>query len=94
MKQTLAKLFSSTKFIVMVAAIIAYITARAGWDVSQDEAQKVLLFVAVWLGAAGATDFGKAAAAAAAPPPGPRTSADTQAQPAKPDVTTVAAPVA
>lgn len=87
MKKTLAELFSSKKFIVAVAAVVAYVISRAGFDVSQDEAEKVLLFVGVLIGAQGAADFGKAAALATAqtaPPPSPGTTANTQAQPAKP----------
>lgn len=59
MKKALRDLFSSKKFLVMLASIVAYAAARAGFDVSQAEAEKVLGLAAVWLGAQGLADLGK-----------------------------------
>lgn len=59
MKKALRDLFSSKKFLVMLAALAAYAGARVGLDVSQAEAEKVLGVVAVWLGAQGLADLGK-----------------------------------
>lgn len=60
MKKAFADLFSSKKFIVMMAAILSYIAARVGFDVPPGEAEKILLLVGVWLGSQGVSDgFGK-----------------------------------
>lgn len=77
MKKALRDLFSSKKFLVMLASIVAYAAARAGFDVSQAEAEKVLGLAAVWLGAQGLADLGKSKSlgeaidAAVAPPKDP-----------------------
>lgn len=62
MKKALVDLFSSKKFIVLLATIAAYITAKIGWNVPEAEAEKVLLLVGTWLGVQGLTDIGKSKA--------------------------------
>lgn len=86
MKQTFADLFSSKKFIVMIAAVVAYVTARLGFDVHQGDAENLLLLVGVWLGAQGAADLGKSSATVKSKAGVPIHRANTIGQPAKPDV--------
>lgn len=78
MKQAIADLLSSKKFITAIVALIVTAAARKGFDVDPEMCAAILGVFAVLIGAQGATDHGKAAAelhvnaAAAEPAPMPR----------------------
>jgi len=78
MRQAIADLLSSKKFITMVVGLIVAIGARKGFDVDGEIVAAILGLFAVLIGAQGAADHGKEAArihtdaAAAEPKPMPR----------------------
>lgn len=62
MKQALADLFSSKKFLTAVVGLVVAAAARYGWDVDTELVIAGLGLVAVLVGAQGAADHGKEAA--------------------------------
>lgn len=62
--QTIRALFGSKKFVAMLGGIVIYAAGRFGFDVSQDDADRMLGLVALYLGVQGVADAGKEAAKA------------------------------
>lgn len=62
MKQALKDLFSSKKFLLTLAGILAYVAGRLGLNLSTEQLLPVLGLIAVLIGAQGVADHGKEAA--------------------------------
>lgn len=59
MKDVLKSLFSSKKFLALLAGILVFLASKAGWGLSESDVMPVLLLVGTYLGAQGMADFGK-----------------------------------
>jgi hypothetical protein len=62
MKQALLDLFTSKKFLAVLAAIIVYVAGRFGFDVDPASLDRIFAALMVYVGAQGIADHGKSAA--------------------------------
>jgi hypothetical protein len=62
MKQALIDLFTSKKFLAVLAAIVVYIAGRFGFDVDPASLDRIFAALMVYVGAQGIADHGKSAA--------------------------------
>lgn len=62
MKQALADLFTSKKFLAALTAIIVYVAGRFGFDVDTAALDHIFAALLVYIGAQGVADHGKSAA--------------------------------
>jgi hypothetical protein len=68
MKKALVDLFSSKKFLTLIAGLVVAGVARFGVQADPETIVAILSLFAVLIGAQGATDFGKEAAKSSTPP--------------------------
>ncbi len=87
MLEAIRKLFSSAKFLTLVAALVVLGVAKLGFEIDQETAGMIAALFAVLLGAQGAADHGKEAAryaATATPPPAQTQTVNVEAAKAEP----------
>lgn len=67
----LKRLFSSMKFLTMLAGLVVYLAAKKGVVLNPDDVQGILILFASLIGAQGLNDFGKEKAKVEAANPKP-----------------------